>query len=131
MIVSTNDHLKNKLLNLPCGFRFIGDTSDSTQLYNLGQNADVLIHEATNENKDMEKSIQNGHSTPSMAVNCAKAICARKLILFHLSQRYKPIGEPLKEGELSVECLFEEAKPDFDNVIVAHDFLSVNIPVNN
>lgn len=92
---------------------------------------DILIHEATNENKDMEKSVQNGHSTPSMAVDCAKAMCAKKIILYHLSQRYKPVGEPLKEGELSVECLLEEAKLSFDNVIMAYDFLTVNVPVNN
>ena len=110
---------------------FLGDTSDCTQLYHIGQNADILIHEATNENKDMEKSVQNGHSTPSMAVDCAKAMCAKKMILYHLSQRYKPVGEPLKEGELSVECLLEEAKSSFDNVEMAFDFLTVNVPVNN
>ena len=114
-----------------CLHPILGDTSDCSQLYHLGHNADVLLHEATNENKDMEKSIQNGHSTPSMAVHCAKAICARKLILYHVSQRYKPVGEPLKEGELSVECILEEAKHEFDNVLVADDFLTVNIPVNN
>lgn len=43
----------------------LGDTCDSSGIKELSMNADVLVHESTNENSHQEKCIENGHSTPS------------------------------------------------------------------
>ena len=42
----------------------LGDTCDSSDMAPLALNADVLVHEATNENAHEAKCRQNGHSTP-------------------------------------------------------------------
>lgn len=42
----------------------LGDTCQSGQISNMAINADVLVHEATNENAHQEKCVENGHSTP-------------------------------------------------------------------
>lgn len=50
----------------------LGDTCNSSQLNDIAMNADVLVHEATNENAHQLKCVENGHSTPGL----------HKLILF-------------------------------------------------
>ena len=42
----------------------LGDTCDSSGIAQLCVGADVLVHEANNENAHETKCIENGHSTP-------------------------------------------------------------------
>src|SRR5579862_8334751 len=74
----------------------LGDTSDASKLIKLSQNANVIIHEATNAyipqlDKDATyetteaRTISRGHSTPQMAGKFAKACSAKVLLLNHFS----------------------------------------------
>jgi ribonuclease Z len=87
---------------------FCGDTSDSRALLNLAQDADVVIHEATNSylsgvDRDTSShavtrdAIIHGHSTPYIAGDFARAANAKRLVLTHFSARYK--------GDTCVESL--------------------------
>ena len=114
----------------------LGDTCDSSELVPIGQNIDVLVHEATNENSLQESCIVNGHSTPNMAAKVAMDCNARNLVLFHVSQRYKPVSESVETAEETadddtedVRVLEKEAREFLNkagrsdiNVVVAHDF---------
>ena len=68
--IYTDDGLEIKpeeVLHPPCPGRklvILGDTCDSQQITDFALNADVVVHEATNENAHQEKCIENGHSTP-------------------------------------------------------------------
>jgi len=46
----------------------LGDTSDANAISALAHGATVLVHEATNENADAEKSIAHGHSTAGVYI---------------------------------------------------------------
>eukprot|EP00547_Thalassionema_nitzschioides_P007810 CAMPEP_0194222442 /NCGR_PEP_ID=MMETSP0156-20130528/32947_1 /TAXON_ID=33649 /ORGANISM="Thalassionema nitzschioides, Strain L26-B" /LENGTH=515 /DNA_ID=CAMNT_0038953223 /DNA_START=551 /DNA_END=2098 /DNA_ORIENTATION=+ len=118
-----------------------GDTSDASALTNLGENADVLVHEATNsyieffEKKEasaklLERdTIRHGHSTPEMAAQFARAIGAKKLVLTHFSARYK--GDAQFDS-ISVMTIIEKialkaADMRDDQVVAAWDFMSLPI----
>ena len=90
----------------------LGDTSDPSNLISLSQDANVVIHEATNSyipNLDTgmsvasveERTISRGHSTPQMAGKFAAACSAKVLLLNHFSARYRDEGEPLS-GKLGL-----------------------------
>jgi len=95
---------------------YSGDTVACEEIIELSKNADILIHEATYEDKDNEKAINNSHSTSSQVAEIAKQANVSKLILTHISTRYT-----------NVDNLKKEALNIFENTEIAHDFMTIDI----
>lgn len=88
----------------------------------LAQGVDVLVHEATFAHQDAEQAFQSLHSTSTMAAQVALAAGVKQLILTHFSPRYAP------GNALTLEDLLAEARAIFPNTILAHDFMTYDIP---
>ena len=99
---------------------YSGDTRPTKRLVKLAENADLLIHEATLEDDLLERAQEDGHSTASQAAETAKKAKVKRLMMTHLSSRYK-----------SAERLLEQAKKIFPNADVAEDFMKIEIPLLN
>ncbi|CAG2212396.1 rnz [Mytilus edulis] len=110
-----------------------GDTCWSEELLKVGQNADILVHEATLQNSCKDTAIQNGHSTPDMAADIAQRLDVEKLVLTHYSQRYKPINCTDTENQETVQILYDEAASVMgkDRVVAAYDLLSISVPLKS
>jgi len=113
----------------------LGDTCDSSELLTCAPTLDVLVHEATMENKLREKCVEFGHSTPSMAASVAHSVRAGTLILFHVSPRYRPVSmcDDSNRHE-SAEILLNEAVAHLNqidnthtNVMIAEDFTEFSL----
>lgn len=90
-----------------------GDTKQTEAGLALGENADVLVHEATFEAGLRDLATEYMHSTTKEAANLAKAVNAKRLIITHISARYD------KEGS---NQLLEEARQVFKETELANDF---------
>lgn len=99
---------------------YTGDTGPSEAIVDLAKNADVLIHEATFIDEMKERALKDGHSTPSIAAETAKAAMVKRLILTHISARYK-----------DANMLLQQAKEIFSNTELAEDFLKLRVPLSN
>ena len=97
---------------------FTGDTGYSEAVVKLAQNADLLIHESTFEEEMKERAMEDGHSTPSIAAKTAKDAGVKRLILTHISARYKDANN-----------LLQQAKQIFINTELAEDFLKLELPL--
>ena len=60
-----------------------------------------------------------------MAGKFATRIGAKKLIISHFSQRYRPIDSVLKGDEVSVSKLLQQANENFANEVIAADDFKV------
>jgi ribonuclease Z len=98
---------------------YTGDTKPFQDFVAFAKKADLIIHDATFSDELTEKAQKDGHSTPSQAAESAKTAGARRLILTHISARYK---NPCK--------LVDEAKKIFRNTDIAKDFMKINIPLH-
>jgi len=110
-----------KVLGSPRPGRKIVYTGDTRYLKNLAEfaeNADLLIHDATFDDDLWERVREDGHSTPSQAAKTAKKAGAKRLVLTHISARYKEAG-----------LLLEQAKKVFPRVDLAEDFMRINLPL--
>jgi ribonuclease Z len=97
---------------------YTGDTGPSENVVRLAENADLLIHEATFEDEMKERAMEDGHSTPSIAAETAKKAGVKRLVLTHISARYK-----------DADRLLQQAKQIFVNTEVAEDFLELALPL--
>ncbi len=80
------------------------------------KNADLLIHEASYAKALEELAKERSHSTSDGAAQIAKRAKCKRLVLFHISARYKNPEEILKD-----------AKAIFKNTEVSKDGMVINI----
>ena len=97
---------------------YSGDTRPCMNVVRLARNADLLIHDATLDDELFDKAYEDGHSTPSQVAEIAKKANVRRLVLTHISARYR-----------SAEKLLEQAKRIFPNVLIAEDFMKIEVPL--
>ncbi|MHA1918005.1 MAG: ribonuclease Z [Candidatus Ranarchaeia archaeon] len=95
---------------------FILDTGLCANCYELAKDADVLVSEATFTSELEEKAHLYKHLTARDAALIATKANAEKLILTHLSQRYK-----------TPEDILHDARDVFPNSEVAFDFMKVKL----
>ncbi|HEY5192617.1 MAG TPA: ribonuclease Z [Solirubrobacteraceae bacterium] len=90
-----------------------GDTSPCEMLTVAAHEADLLVHEATFAEEEIERARQTGHSTARQAAQVAHDAQARLLALTHISTRYP--GGDLREEARAVFAA-TEAPRDFDTI---------------
>jgi ribonuclease Z len=95
---------------------YVADTAFSKEIVKFVKDADLLIHEATYSKNEEELAKERKHSTAEQAAKIAKMAKAKKLVLFHISNRYK---QP--------EILEKEARKIFKNTILAYDGLKIEV----
>jgi len=95
---------------------YSGDTRPCSDMINFSQGVDILIHESTFDNSHQDKAVENGHSTASEAAKIAKTAQVRKLILTHISTRYR-----------DTDLLLEEALKIFENSQMAQDLMRIEV----
>ena len=80
-------------------YAFCSDTAFNPELATKISNVSLLYHEATFAEEDHKKAKETWHSTTSQAAQMAKISGAKKLLIGHLSSRYKDPDVLLKEAK--------------------------------
>jgi ribonuclease Z len=99
----------------------LGDTSNPTNLLDIGEGADLLVHESTFRGGEESRARELCHSTPIMAGRMAKKFNVKHLVLTHFGQQF---------GETDIDQFFvPDAKGamESENVYGAVDFLKVTL----
>ncbi len=94
----------------------IADTALCDNCYKMAEKADLLISEATYSSNLEEKGAEYKHMTAKQAALIANKAEVKKLILTHLSARYKEKHE-----------IEEDALDYFQNTVVADDFFKITL----
>jgi ribonuclease Z len=94
----------------------LGDTYDPSALIDHAMDADVLVHEATCSDEDLQVALSKGHSTAGMAGDFAKRIRAKHLILNHFSPRgFRPNEY---EESKNIRIILQQARDKFESDFV-------------
>jgi ribonuclease Z len=100
----------------PRAYAFCSDTVFYPEVVYSIKGVDVLYHEATFTNKEVERAKATYHSTAIQAAEIAKLAKVKKLLIGHLSARY---DDP--------DTHLEEAKSVFLNTVVVEDGMKFSI----
>ncbi len=95
---------------------YSGDTLPTENIVKSSTNADILIHEATFIEDDVNLAKIAYHTTVKQAANIALNANVGVLILTHISNRYQ-----------NLNLLLNEARGVFYNTLIANDFLTLHI----
>jgi ribonuclease Z len=95
---------------------FILDTQQCQMCYDLASGADLLVSESAFSSDLEEKAEKYRHMTAKQAAQIASRSQVKRLIITHLSQRYK-----------TPEEVRADAEGIFENVDVAFDFMQVKL----
>ena len=95
---------------------YIADSIPGKNSLKIAQDADLFICDATYKSDLQEKADKHMHMTAKQAAAIANKSNVKKLIVTHMSARYKDFGE--------VE---NDAKESFDNIKCAYDFMKVKL----
>lgn len=93
-----------------------GDTAPCDSVRIAAHGADLLIHEATFAEEELERAEETQHSTAAQAAAVARDAGVMMLALTHVSSRYPPV------------VLREEATAVFDATVLPRDFDTIEIP---
>ncbi len=95
---------------------YSGDTTPCNEMIEFAKDSTLLIHESTYMSEDKDKAEENFHSTSADAASIAKQSNSKRLILTHISTRYKKTDE-----------LLNQAKEIFENSEVATDLMKIEL----
>ncbi|MCL4374080.1 MAG: ribonuclease Z [Candidatus Marsarchaeota archaeon] len=95
---------------------YITDTRPVQSIAIAARGADLLIHEATFAASEAGLAKERKHSTSEEAALIAKKAKVKKLVLMHISARYRSTAKILKE-----------AKAIFDNTYIAKDGMAITL----
>jgi ribonuclease Z len=93
-----------------------GDTAPCESVRLAAHRADLLIHEATFADEELERAAETQHTTAAQAAAIARDAEVTMLALTHFSTRYAP------------SVLREEARAIFPATVVPRDFDTIEIP---
>ncbi len=82
---------------------YTGDTSPFKLLEKFAFGADVLIHDSTLGDELVKRAQEYGHSTVDQAAKTAKNAMVKKLVLSHISQRYKDMTKWVKQAQKNIQ----------------------------
>jgi ribonuclease Z len=103
---------KNEDFTLPprpsLSYAYCSDTAWNESMIDQIKSIDLLYHEATFMQADIDKAVETKHSTAAQAAEIAKRTQVKKLIIGHFSARYKDLN-----------MLLEEARAYFSNTELA------------
>ena len=97
-------------------YAFCSDTGYTETIIPYIKNVDLLYHEATYADEDIQRANDYFHSTASQAATIAKLASANRLVIGHFSARYKDITP-----------LVEQARKIFPNTEGAEDGMEIMV----
>jgi ribonuclease Z len=93
-----------------------GDTAPSPATVSAAADADLLVHDASFAEEEVQRAAETGHSTVGQAAAVAAEAHVKLLALVHISSRYH-VGK-----------VIEEAKDVFEPTVAPKDFDVIDLP---